>query len=38
MQNDDLFGARKRLTAGSGDNGVDFYSLETLNEKVEGFV
>ncbi|CAN5817810.1 aconitate hydratase [soil metagenome] len=36
MQNDDLFGARKRLTAGSGDNGVDFYSLETLNEKVEG--
>ena len=32
----DPFGARKTLTTGSGD--VEFYSLKTLDEKVEGDV
>jgi aconitate hydratase len=35
MQNDDLFGARKQLAAGSGGPQVDFYSLQTLDEKVD---
>jgi aconitate hydratase len=39
MQNDDLFGGtRKRLSVGSVDPKVDYYSLETLNEQVEGDV
>jgi aconitate hydratase len=38
MQNDDLFGARKQLPADAGASAVDFYSLQTLNEKVDGDV
>jgi len=36
MSSNDPFGARKRLSTGSGE--LEYYSLEELNEKIEGDV